>query len=461
LRRFSAERISQLEALLAGIEVVWPDDSICAVWAQLMTHCRAYGRPSKPQECWVAAVGIHLGARICTLNPQEYNYLPNAHLVPADTVSLAPSCTFEMTHQSETSAPELCIVEGLRWLKNQALVASVVVQYLPPGLQTAPKEVLAAMPGQCLKTHVEEQGGTRQKRHCDVYVELQTPVELPVLTKWQGQVRANLQKSADGSLQQAADNMRLVFGNMRLAAGVASPKMVVADTDALSRIFKGNTQGPALNKLLHSYERRALSFQTAAELSTWILLRAFPSEKIARLEAMLSTFEVLWPDEVTCLLWAQLMHHARSSGRPAGPQDCWVAAAALRHGACLCTTNLKDFDYFPGLRIATSGASCPCSPETKDVTTDAHSAKGSTRAATGKHLGSRHHRLAALLPAACAAMWTLATMFTLRRQRRHPSIRFALWALLLGAQGLGLWSTCKRLFARAKSSLDPQNRQLN
>merc|ERR1712008_389027 len=75
--------------------------------------------------------------------------------------------------------------------------------------------------------------------------------------------------------------------------------------------------GPALNKLLYGYERRALSFQTVAELDTWILMRAFPSEKIARLEAMLSTFEVLWPDEATCLLWAQLMHHGRSSGRPA------------------------------------------------------------------------------------------------------------------------------------------------
>merc|ERR1712079_970302 len=112
-------------------------------------------------------------------------------------------------------------------------------------------------------------------------------------------------------------------------------------------------------------------------------------------------------------------------------QDCWVAAAALRHGACLCTTNLKDFDYFPGLRIATSEAPCACSLEAQDVTpvdtriarqiataateksrsleaqdvtpVDTRSARLIATAATEKSLGNRHPRLTTLIPAACAA----------------------------------------------------------
>lgn len=127
---------------------------------------------------------------------------------------------------------------------------------------------------------------------------------------------------------------------------------IVVDTDAVSRLLKGDTRAVGLKNLLDSFEgRKIISFQTQAELYVWIIRRGFSEERRNRLQNLLKEFEVAEPDDRCSLIWANLVTHGRVLGRPTAAQDMWVAALAIRHGAKLCTANVKDYDHLPQLQL--------------------------------------------------------------------------------------------------------------
>uniref|UniRef100_A0A7S4Q0D9 PIN domain-containing protein n=1 Tax=Alexandrium monilatum TaxID=311494 RepID=A0A7S4Q0D9_9DINO len=284
----------------------------------------------------LAAYAQHRGAKAPTALPQ---------LVPSPAV-------FQAGAFPSPAAPE---AQGqgrrFRWPSAEPLVPAVVAQNLPAGLDEPPAPLLAAFEGRVRSAKlVAGSGPCRKGRDC-LHLELEAAVPLSQLGDWQSDVRSRL-RLANGVLQERADAVEIVPGRMELgAASEAVPGLVVVDTDAISMLFKGDTRGQPLKELLGGQARKLVAFQTVAELHAWILLRHFPAARIRKLEELLSDFEVVWPDDLACLLWAQLMDYGRAHGRPAGPQDCWVAATALRHGASLCTVNLKDYDYLPGLRF--------------------------------------------------------------------------------------------------------------
>lgn len=238
-----------------------------------------------------------------------------------------------------------------RWPAREAQIPSLVAQHLGPGLAAPPAELLELLGSSAESVELLRGGGGKKKRD-DVRVLLRQPMAMGDLGALQAELRQRLLQSSDATLRDGAHRVEVVPGGVSLGAA-AEPRegVVVVDTDVISMLFKDDTRAVLLRDVLARQERRLISFQTAAELHAWILLRHFSEARIERLEAMLSNYEVVWPDNLTCLLWAQLIDHGRANGRPTGPQDAWVAATALRHGARICTNNLKDYDYLPGVRF--------------------------------------------------------------------------------------------------------------
>jgi len=267
--------------------------------------------------------------------------------VRLDAWELAPA--LEMHVEGDGWRPQN--EKRFHWPAKHALVPTLVAQNFGPGLTAPPPELLKTL-GDAVAATELQLGGIGKKKRDDVFVELRSPMPMAQLGALQLEVRARLLLSEDALSREGAHRVELVPGGVSLGAA-AEPQegVVVVDTDALSMLFKGDTRGVALRALLETQDRRLISFQTVAELHAWILLRHFSEDRIRRLEAMLAGYEVIWPDHLTCLLWAQLIDHGRAHGRPTGPQDAWVAATALRHGARVCTNNFKDYDYLPGMRF--------------------------------------------------------------------------------------------------------------
>jgi len=65
----------------------------------------------------------------------------------------------------------------------------------------------------------------------------------------------------------------------------------------------------------------------------------------------LASLAVVWPNEGTCELWAQLMASSQALGAPREDNDIWIAACALQHDLPLMTHNPRHFEHIEGLRL--------------------------------------------------------------------------------------------------------------
>eukprot|EP00961_Rhodomonas_salina_P305491 3941961-Rhodomonas_salina.4 len=102
-----------------------------------------------------------------------------------------------------------------------------------------------------------------------------SPQPIDALGPLEQAIKAKLQ--AQGMEEVHARRINLVAGSANLRGhNVGSADAVVADTDALSRVLKGDSRASGLRKALEDFKgRKMISFQTQAELFAWILHRSF------------------------------------------------------------------------------------------------------------------------------------------------------------------------------------------
>jgi predicted nucleic acid-binding protein len=101
-----------------------------------------------------------------------------------------------------------------------------------------------------------------------------------------------------------------------------------------------------------------LSVITASELLHGVHRAATPAQRARRsafVEGLLQRFPVLDVDLATARAHARAQAHLRAdlaaAGSRVGPNDLWLAAAALAHGLTLVTANLREFGRVPGLDV--------------------------------------------------------------------------------------------------------------
>jgi tRNA(fMet)-specific endonuclease VapC len=78
---WGARRCNLLEQFIDGFGTVYADDALCTSWAHIRAHARKSGRGLSPQDAWVAAAALGLGAPLATNNRDDFVHIPKLHLL--------------------------------------------------------------------------------------------------------------------------------------------------------------------------------------------------------------------------------------------------------------------------------------------------------------------------------------------------------------------------------------------
>jgi tRNA(fMet)-specific endonuclease VapC len=125
---------------------------------------------------------------------------------------------------------------------------------------------------------------------------------------------------------------------------------IVVDTDVASYIFNWHSLAQHYVNALRGSDL-ILSFMSVAELRMGAMSAGWGSHRRLLLERFVHGFELFYPDDDLCTVWARVRADARAAGRAISPQDAWIAATALALDAPLATNNRRDFENVRNLRL--------------------------------------------------------------------------------------------------------------
>lgn len=122
------------------------------------------------------------------------------------------------------------------------------------------------------------------------------------------------------------------------------------DTNIVSDVARF-PQGVAADRIAEVGERHVCtSIVVAAELRYGAARRR--SERLSnRIEAVLSSLDVLAFDEPADRRYAELRSYLERCGTPIGPNDMLIAAQALALDLTVVTANVDEFSRAPDLRV--------------------------------------------------------------------------------------------------------------
>jgi len=125
---------------------------------------------------------------------------------------------------------------------------------------------------------------------------------------------------------------------------------IVVDTDVASYLFNWHTLAQQYVNALRGSDL-ILSFMSVAELRMGAMSAGWGGHRRVLLERFVHGFELFYPDDDLCTVWARVRADARSAGRAISPQDAWIAATALALDAPLATNNRRDFENVRNLQL--------------------------------------------------------------------------------------------------------------
>jgi tRNA(fMet)-specific endonuclease VapC len=126
--------------------------------------------------------------------------------------------------------------------------------------------------------------------------------------------------------------------------------LILLDTDVFSLFFRRDTRSLPYDADVRG-KVRCLSFASVAELRFGAIVAGWHEPRRQRLEEAIARTVVLPGDNETTRHWAEVKATRQRLGRPIGSEDCWIAAAALRHDIPLATHNARDYKDIPGLQL--------------------------------------------------------------------------------------------------------------
>jgi predicted nucleic acid-binding protein len=103
---------------------------------------------------------------------------------------------------------------------------------------------------------------------------------------------------------------------------------LLLDTNVVSILFNQNHR--LRDAAIHAVEghQLAISFMSRAELLLWPALNNWGELRRATLLRHLALYTALYPDELTCALWVDIVVSCRRVGKPIHIADAWIAAIA-------------------------------------------------------------------------------------------------------------------------------------
>ncbi len=119
--------------------------------------------------------------------------------------------------------------------------------------------------------------------------------------------------------------------------------VVLADTNILSYAHNHHSLWGVYEPLLQGHIV-LIAAQTVAELRFGAFRLHWGERRLARLEALIAQYKVVYPNDAICSRWASSRAWVERGGRHLSSNDAWIAATALVLGIPLVTHNRKDFE---------------------------------------------------------------------------------------------------------------------
>ena len=129
-----------------------------------------------------------------------------------------------------------------------------------------------------------------------------------------------------------------------------SSTALLADTNILSYAHNEHTLWNAYQPIL-SGKMVLIAAQSVAELRFGAFRVGWGERRMARLEALIQAYPVVYPTDAICTRWARIRANAEKIGHSIGSNDAWIAATALELEIPLVTHNKKDFDFIDDLIV--------------------------------------------------------------------------------------------------------------
>ena len=128
-------------------------------------------------------------------------------------------------------------------------------------------------------------------------------------------------------------------------------RVLLLDTNVVSILFKPDHSVHQKCFGIVNGHQCFISFMTRSELLLWPRVNQWQAERRAQLTKHIDLCTTLFPDEDTCVAWADIMAENRIAGRPITAADAWVAATARQWGLALVTADYRDFAHLDGLTL--------------------------------------------------------------------------------------------------------------
>lgn len=80
-RNWGTARRRELEMMLEDFGIIYADDELCTVWAQVMSDAHHTGRPIATADAWIAATALLFGIPLATHNRSHFTVVKGLEVV--------------------------------------------------------------------------------------------------------------------------------------------------------------------------------------------------------------------------------------------------------------------------------------------------------------------------------------------------------------------------------------------
>jgi len=80
-RNWGARRLHDLDVILRPYLVLYPDEAMCRVWAEVIWQCERVGRPISENDAWIAACALRYEAPLITHNRKDFDAVPDLRII--------------------------------------------------------------------------------------------------------------------------------------------------------------------------------------------------------------------------------------------------------------------------------------------------------------------------------------------------------------------------------------------
>ena len=78
---WGARRIKQAREFLGDFSVIYPDEKLCEIWAQIKSDSHRKGRPIDTADAWVASVALMFDIPLVTHNRRHFEAVENLQII--------------------------------------------------------------------------------------------------------------------------------------------------------------------------------------------------------------------------------------------------------------------------------------------------------------------------------------------------------------------------------------------